>query len=82
MERAQKIFLEPCGVFEWQKPTPDSECHCRHLQSAHLDLETICLTGLCICEKFGVDKKVEVLAPTAIARKNFPEKFAAHFNRN
>jgi hypothetical protein len=39
--------------------------------SPHLDNADVCLNGLCICEKFGVDKKVEVaISPKAIIRKN------------
>jgi hypothetical protein len=75
--------MEPNGVFEWEKIDNDVECYCGHKQNSHLDGIEICLNGLCICEKFGVDKKVEVvISPKAIARKNLPEKFVAHFNRN
>jgi hypothetical protein len=70
------------GLFEWERTT-DVECYCGHKQNSHLDGIEICLKGLCICEKFGVDKKVEVvISPKAIARKNLPKKFADHFNRN
>jgi hypothetical protein len=74
--------MEPNGVFEWQRIDNDIKCHCEHKQSSHLDNTDICLNGLCICEKFGADKKVEVvISPKAITRKNLPKKFSAHFDR-
>ncbi len=75
--------MEPNGVFEWQRIDNDT-CYCEHKQSSHLDAIEICLNGLCICEKFGVDnkKEAEVISPKAIARKSLPKKFVAHFNRN
>jgi hypothetical protein len=68
----------------------DDESRCGHKQSSHLDSISICLdkskvdlTGICICERFGVyGAEVKVISPKAIARKNLPKKFAAHFNRN
>jgi hypothetical protein len=70
-------------VFEWQRIDNNIRCHCEHNQNSHLENTDICLNGLCICEKFGVDKKVEVvISPKAIAMKNLPEKFATHFDRN
>jgi hypothetical protein len=76
-----KHILEPNGLFEWERTT-DVECYCcGHKQSSHLDGVEVCLKGLCLCEKFGVDKK-EVISPKAIARKNLPKKFSAHFDRH
>ena len=49
--------MEPNCVFEWQRIDNDIKCHCEHNQSSHLDNTDICLNGLSICEKFGVDKK-------------------------
>jgi hypothetical protein len=48
--------MEPNGVFEWERINDNVKCYCKHNQSSHLDNTDICLKGLCICEKFGVDK--------------------------
>ncbi len=72
LERKQKVFMEPNDVFEWERTT-DVECYCGHKRSSHLDGIEICLSGLRICEKFGVDKKEVVISPKAIARKNLPK---------
>lgn len=53
LERKQKVFMEPNGVFECQRIDNDIKCHCE----SHLDNMDICLNRLCISEKFGVDKK-------------------------
>jgi hypothetical protein len=55
-ESHPKHILEPNGLFKWETAT-DIECYCGHLQKRHLFASDVCLDGLCICERFAVDKK-------------------------
>ena len=76
-----KHVLEKNGLFEWEK-TSNVECYCGHGQKYHLDGTSICFEGLCICERYENNEEKIVTSPKVIARKNLPEKFAAHFNRS
>jgi hypothetical protein len=89
LERQQKVILHPKhvmqenGLFKWERMA-DIECYCGHLKKIHLDGIDVCLSTkpeICICERFMIDKKIEVeISPKQIARKNLPEKYSAHFN--